>query len=169
MLTNTINDDLLRVKKDEMILEFIKNQTTKICLAAVKQDGPALEYVNKQTPEICLIAVMQNGWAIYYVTKQTPEICLAAVKQDGRAIEFVKNQTPKICLVAAISILRNRSEEEFCEDFWGYHHTSRKILLPFIKEAKNDFYQDLIAKVFHPDRCERMIASYGEIWTDTFF
>jgi hypothetical protein len=47
---------------------------------------------------------------------------------------------------------------------------SEKItLLKAIKEANDDFYQDLIAKVFHPDRCERMIASYGEIWADTFF
>jgi hypothetical protein len=60
MLSNTINDDLLRVKKDGMILEFIENQTMEICLAAVNQNGWALTFVKKQTLEICMVAVLRG-------------------------------------------------------------------------------------------------------------
>ena len=33
-------------------------------LEMVQQNGYALEYVKEQTPEICLAAVQKNGWAI---------------------------------------------------------------------------------------------------------
>ena len=45
--------DLEMVKKDGMRLEFVKNPTPEIRLAAVKQNGCALQYVKDQTPEIC--------------------------------------------------------------------------------------------------------------------
>ena len=74
-------------------------------LEKVTQNGRALEYVKEQTPEICLAAVTQNGRALKFVKEQTPEICIAAVKQDGLALQFVKEQTPEICLAA---VMRNR-------------------------------------------------------------
>ena len=43
-----------------MILEFIENQTTEICLAAVNQNGWALTFVKKQTLEICMVAVLRG-------------------------------------------------------------------------------------------------------------
>jgi len=42
----------------------MKNQTTSKNLAAVLRDGLALEYVKNQTPEICLAAVRQNKCAV---------------------------------------------------------------------------------------------------------
>jgi len=38
-------------------------------LDAVKQNGRALEYVKDQTPEICLAAVKQGSGALAYVDK----------------------------------------------------------------------------------------------------
>ena len=64
--------DLEMVKKDGMQLEFVKNQTPEICLAAVKQAGYAIQYVNEQTPEICMVAVQQNGMSLECVEEQTP-------------------------------------------------------------------------------------------------
>ena len=59
-------------------------------LDAVKSYGLSLEYVKDQTPEICLAAVQQNGWALQYVKKQTPEICLAAVRKEPEVLKLVK-------------------------------------------------------------------------------
>jgi len=42
----------------------MKNQTTDKNLSAVLRDGLALEYVKEQTPEICLAAVRQNKCAV---------------------------------------------------------------------------------------------------------
>ena len=65
-------------KIDGLALQYVNDQTSKICLAAVKQTGIALQYVNDQTSEICLIAIKQNGIALQYVNRQTSEICLIA-------------------------------------------------------------------------------------------
>ena len=70
--------DLEMVKKDSMQLEFVKNQTPEICLAAVQQSAYALVYVKEQTPELCSVAIRQNSDALKFVRNKTPEIRLAA-------------------------------------------------------------------------------------------
>ena len=42
------------------MLEFIKEYTEAICLAAVKQTRWVLQYVEEQTTDICLKAVNSN-------------------------------------------------------------------------------------------------------------
>ena len=59
-------------------------------LEMVKKDGMRLEFVKNPTPEIRLAAVKQNGCALQYVKDQTPEICLAAIKQNPEAKRFVR-------------------------------------------------------------------------------
>ena len=63
-------------------------------LYQVKKYGIALQYVHNQTPKICLEAVKQDGFALRYVYNQTPEICLEAVKENGDVLRYVHNQTP---------------------------------------------------------------------------
>ena len=41
-------DALLSVKQNGHSLQYVKDQTTDICLAAVKQDGYLLQYVNEE-------------------------------------------------------------------------------------------------------------------------
>jgi hypothetical protein len=132
-------------------------------LLVVMRDGCALKYIENQTPEICLAAVNNTGYALKYVQNQTLEICLAAIKEDRCAFKYVENPTPEIYLAVGKSLLKNGKIN------FIWKQSKKIIFLKAIKEANDDFYQDLIAKVFHPDRCERMIASYGEIWADTFF
>ena len=95
--------DIQKVTHCGMDLQFIKEQTPELCLAAVQQNEQALEYVKVQTPELCLAAVQQNGYALEYVKVQTSEICLAAVQQNGYALHFVKEQTPELGLAAVNS------------------------------------------------------------------
>jgi len=88
------------VKQNGLALEFVKNQTPEICLAAVKQNGLALEFVKNQTRDICLAAVNQEPYALQFIKNQTPEICLAAVNQYGHCLQLVRNRTHEICLAA---------------------------------------------------------------------
>lgn len=57
-----------------------------------KKNWRELEFVKDQTPEICLAAVNKCGLALKYVKEQTPEICLAAAKQNWKAFRFVKQE-----------------------------------------------------------------------------
>ena len=55
---------------EELKCEYFKTKTLKTIdksLAAVKQGGYALQYVKEQTEKICLSAVEQNGDALRYV------------------------------------------------------------------------------------------------------
>jgi ribosomal protein S30 len=64
--------------------------------------GDALEYVREQTPEICLAAVKDTCDSLVFVREQTPEICLTAVKGNPYTLCIVKQQTPEICAAALV-------------------------------------------------------------------
>ena len=59
--------DLNKVNQNGYVLQFVKEQTPEICMAAVKQYGQALRFVKEQTPKVCLVAVQNNGWALQFV------------------------------------------------------------------------------------------------------
>ena len=88
------------VKKNGLMIKYIKDQTEEICKLAVQEDANALPYVKKQTEEICKLAVQRNGEALKYVKEQTEEICILAVKKDANILPYVKEQTEEICKVA---------------------------------------------------------------------
>lgn len=110
------------VKKNGIILQYIKKQTPQLCLEAVKSNGLALEYVEEQTPEICLEALAQTGRAITYVKQVTEELLLQAIDRnlevfehlehksedvirkalgiDGMLLEFVESPTLEQCMIA---------------------------------------------------------------------
>jgi len=95
-------NDLEKVRKDGLALQYVKNQTLEICLTAINQNGWALEYVKDQTKEICLAAVrkrgyVKRGYVLQYVKDQTEEICLAAVENDCYSICFVQEPFKKAC------------------------------------------------------------------------
>ena len=78
-------------KKEEEVVTELAN------LDMVMEDGMRLEYIKNQTKEICLAAVMVNAWALQFVKEQTSEICMAAMKRNGYALKYVKDQTPELC------------------------------------------------------------------------
>ena len=67
----------------------MENKELKELYKKFTNNGFALEFVKEQTSEICLAAVKQNGFALEFVKKQTPEICLAAVNQNLEAFKYV--------------------------------------------------------------------------------
>lgn len=93
------------LRKNGLILQFIKYQTDEMCRIAVKQHSGALQYVKKQTNELCRLAIQKDGDALRFVRKQTQELCDLAVKNDlrGYVVEFVKKpfKTEELCKRAA--------------------------------------------------------------------
>ena len=94
-------------EQDGRALEYVREQTHEICLAAVNQNGLALQYrtntrdlfVNQTGYALNRVReqntrnlfVNQCGDALNYVREQTP---------DGRSLRYVHEQTPEICLAA---------------------------------------------------------------------
>ncbi len=61
-------------------------------MVAVKQDGYALQWVKEQTPGLCLAAVQQNSFALMFVKERTPEICKAAENQISNTVQYVSDK-----------------------------------------------------------------------------
>lgn len=57
---------LKEVKRNGLLLRWVKEQTPEICMAAVKQNGEALQWVKEQTPEMCAAAMLENPNAEKY-------------------------------------------------------------------------------------------------------
>ncbi len=91
LIENIIEYRLL--EEDSSRLQYVKEQTHELCLAAVQQNGMALEFVRRQTHEICKTAVEQNGMALKFVRRQTKDICFSAVNRNPRALNFVDSKT----------------------------------------------------------------------------
>lgn len=62
----TLNEFLKEVNAQESdIISYTEEETIR----KVKQNGYALQYVREQTPEICMAAVKENKVALHYVDK----------------------------------------------------------------------------------------------------
>jgi len=59
---------------------------------AVNRDAGALQWVKNQTPEICIAAVSRCGPVLSHVREQTLEICRAAVNEDRHCEWLVQPQ-----------------------------------------------------------------------------
>lgn len=86
-------EQLIAVKKDGMVLRFIKTPSAEICRVAVIRNGEALKYVpsNLRNYDFYLSIVSQNGSSLKIVPPnlRNYDLCLASVRQDGVALEFV--------------------------------------------------------------------------------
>ncbi len=82
------------IRNDGQLIQYVHEQTEKLCLEAVKQDGNLLVFFNTNTQNdiICLEAVKQNGLALKYVVIQTEQICMEAVKQNPDARQFIHDK-----------------------------------------------------------------------------
>jgi hypothetical protein len=48
------------VRQNGMALQFVKEQTEKLCKLAIQQDSYALKFVEYQTEELCKLAKQTN-------------------------------------------------------------------------------------------------------------
>ena len=110
-----LNDCYKKVKNNYREFKNIDEiyQTTKLCINVIEKNNLMLQYVKEQTEEMCLFALKDDSYVFKYVKEQTPNICLAAVRQDCNvleikdgygsstfALQYVKKQTLEICMAA---------------------------------------------------------------------
>ena len=72
-----------------LVLQYIENQTDKICLEAVKQNVHALQYVKNQTDEIYLKAIKQNILAFQYIEHPSLFLLLQIAKTIPEARKYI--------------------------------------------------------------------------------
>ena len=71
------NEKLLQKVAWIVKLETADPQTEEMCLNAVNEYGTLLQYIKNKTPEICIAALKQNPEAIHYCE---PELVLEALE-----------------------------------------------------------------------------------------
>jgi len=131
---------LMAVKNNPIAIEYIKNPSEEIKLAAVKRNGYewVIKYINNPSEAVQLVAVVGSasiiklienpseavqiasvekyGWSVRYIDNPTEKVQLVAVKEDWRAIKFIENPSDEVQLVAvnqnlkAIEGIKNPSE-----------------------------------------------------------
>ena len=84
--------------------------------------------------------------------------------ENGRALKYVKEHTPEICMAAAKQVLLDKSWIQ--KDLWDDLICCSKLrsaCLIELKEANNDFREELINNLYHPDRYARMYETWKSI------
>ena len=77
------------LKTNGMYLNYIKNQTEKMCVVAIKHDMNAINCVHKKTEDILKLMLSKDGLYLDYIDNQTVEMCEIAVKQNKEAIKYI--------------------------------------------------------------------------------
>lgn len=79
----------------ELNIKFSKENLNELYLSAVnavKKESLLLKYIKDQTEEMCLESIKQNPFTIYYVNEQLDEICREALRQNKNTIEYIKDK-----------------------------------------------------------------------------
>jgi hypothetical protein len=88
------------VQKHGWAIQYIKNPSEKVQLAAVNQNGVSIHYIiNKgivPSEKVQITAVNQNGGAIYYIENPSEKVQLAAVNQNYDYIFYIKTPYPSV-------------------------------------------------------------------------
>lgn len=86
------------------MLEYIplSCRTNKLLEYALSQNGMALEFVSNQTIKLCSIAINNTYVAFRYVDKNllNEETLLNFIRLNGLVIQFIRDKTYKICKIA---------------------------------------------------------------------
>lgn len=77
-------------------IEYIKNPSEDIQLAAIKRWVGTIKYIKNPSETLKLTAVTQNGYAIAYIDNPSEELQLAAVNSNGCSIKYIDNPSEKV-------------------------------------------------------------------------
>jgi len=85
---------LLAVKEHGYAIDYIKDPSEVVQLAAVKRNGDAIAYIIKilghdPSEAVQLAAVKRNGYVIDYIKNPSEVVQLAVMKRNGYAIECI--------------------------------------------------------------------------------
>lgn len=100
ILDECIDLYLEKVKINNKMLESLKYQPEKLCLAAVSHDIHKLRLIHTPSESVCMKAISLNPYALQYVQKPTIEMYKEALSRDGRVIKYIKRPTFEQCIIA---------------------------------------------------------------------
>ena len=94
--------DKLYINKILSINEYINNLTNKDKVEFIKKNGLMIKFIKYPSKEIQLEAVKQNGYAIKYIEHPDKEIQLEAIKQNADAIYYIDNPDKHVKFIAEL-------------------------------------------------------------------
>jgi hypothetical protein len=163
---------LLAVKREGNVIQYIDNPSELVQLEAVKQEGNAIRYIDNPTEQVKEAAVKGDGNAIRYIDNPSEQLQLEAVKQNGEIINDIKNPSEQVKLVAvkqtwtAIKHIDNPSEQLKLEAVKqsGFairfiDNPSEEVQLEAIKDTNNAIYY-----IDVENRTDKAIALHKELW-----
>lgn len=113
----TGEDQLVEVKRYKYAIEYLKDPSEEVKLAAVEQEGDLIVHIENPSEKVQLIAVKQRGYVIRHIKNPSVKVQLTAVKRHGCAITHIKNPSREVQLASleqdprAIGYIENPSEE----------------------------------------------------------
>jgi len=97
------NSDLLKiVAVTARAMQYIKNPSEQLQLAAVKQNGYIIEYIKNPSEKVQLEAVKQNAYAIFYIKNPSEKMQLLSFNQDPDNFYLIKRPCKKLLDLMAI-------------------------------------------------------------------
>ena len=98
---------LIAVRQNGSVIQFINNPSLEVQLEAVRQDGCVIIYIDNPSEEVKLEAVRQSGHAIKYIDNPSEKVQLEAVRQIGEVIQYIYNPSEQIQLEAVRQDVHN--------------------------------------------------------------
>ena len=95
------------IKKLPWAIEFVKNPSESLQLAAVKLQGNTLQFFTNSSEKVKNTAIKTNGWAIKYIKKPTEAMKELAIKKQPNTLKYIKNASEYLQLLAVSNDCRS--------------------------------------------------------------
>lgn len=142
-LLNKCDEDSLiyLAKKDsEFSLEFIKDASEKVQLAAVSNNGSEICWIKKPSERVQLEAIKNDPYIFRFLNKPTELVKMEIVKKNGLNLLFISNPSRMIQIESINNI---KDHYRFFEDCFD-KITDPVALSHLFKKTKDSYYKKLI-------------------------
>lgn len=132
------------VRKNGLILMYVRYQTERLCIEAVRNCLDARIYVQDLTENI-IIEIVKHKPELIQEYNCTHRIHVEALKKSGLAIRYIEKQTNGLCKLAvaqnpcAIGFIRCKTRE-LCESAFSSRHEA----IRYIDNQNEDFYRSVL-------------------------
>jgi hypothetical protein len=95
-------DQINVIKNRGRHIQYIRNPSEEVLLAAVKQDGEAIKFIDNPSEEVQIEAVKNYPITIEYIDNPSEKVQLAMVSDNGYAITYIKGTPSEKVQLAAV-------------------------------------------------------------------
>lgn len=145
-----INGDNLKNVKDEFMTE-------ELCMIAIKNSSSALQFIKNQSLKMCLLSVSKYAYNIKYVNDEfmTEELCMIVIKKDSRLLQFIKKQSLKMCLIVV-------ENDGSCIEYINHEFMNNKIIKLSFENNECNSILNLIDDKFKTEEICLYAVNYHE-------